>query len=1117
MATVDLLDQDFGSESEGDFNPAPADDSENEDETTQEKRDGQPSESPRGRSPQRSSADLEIEDPDKLPTRSAGNKDKPSKRNEDADAEADVDADGEDEDTVDAMKKGVSGENEGAGDDDEDDDEQDDEEEEEEEERSGHRRKRRKDRTAQALFDVEAEVDEDEDELEDEEDELKEGDGFIADTHPDDLAALPSGRDGDDRRHRELDRRREVEATMDAERQAEELRKRYRRNRGVAAEVSIVPKRLLLPGVDDPNIWGIKCKQGKEREVVFGIIKRIEERAQTRSPLEISAVFERANAMQGYVYVEARSEGEVLKLLDGLSNVYPRSGMVLVPIKEMPDLLRTKKSKPIEVGDYVRIKRGKYTGDLAQVHYVVGSGFEVGIRLVPRLDYGLNEDANAPSVATAATGSHDVAHAIAAIKASALMSGSDPSGAGLNLEGKRKRFAARKAKPKVARPPLRLFSEMEARKKHTKYLSRTPDARTGTWNYLNDTYQDGYLTKELKIHLLQMEAVNPTLEEVARFTSEKEKGADVLDLNSMTVNLKARTANAIYIPGEMVEVYDSDQLGLRGLVTGVHDELVAIEATDGELKGHVIEVPVKGLRKYFREGDHVKVEGGSRFRDEVGMVIKIEDDRVTLLSDSTLKEVTVFNRDVRKAADSGRAGGLGKFDLFDLVQLDPATVGAVVKLDRDSLQVMDQNGSVRTFLPSQISNRLEGRRHAVATDRNGSEIRTDDTVREIGGEGRSGVIRHIHRSFLFVLAETVTENAGLFVVRATNVATVAAKGARPTNSASSGPDLSKMNPALLQAAAMNGSMPPPAPRPMGRDRVLGRTVTIRRGPYKGLLGIVVDATDFEARVELHARSKIVAVPKECLGVKDDRTGQITSYAEFSRGQGQGPGRGRGDGPAGYGGPPSYGGPSSYGGPGSVGGRTPAHQPDEWQGGRTPMAAASHLPARTPGWGAAAGSRTPAAATGFATAMHTGRTPAWKHDALGGRTPGFGIADGGRTPGFGGQTSYGGPGDGGRTPFAMGGMGGMGSKTPGWGTGGQTAYGGLPTYDPYVAGSRTPGQGMAGSWNPAAAGGYAGGGGGSTGGYAGGGGGSTGGGVGGYGGGWQGSRTPGHAPADPSYS
>lgn len=485
---------------------------------------------------------------------------------------------------------------------------------------------------------MEAEVDDDEEE-EDEEDDLKE-DGFIADTHPDDLADLPAGGDVDDRRHRELDRRREVEASLDAERQAKELKQRYGRNRAAPTDSVVIPKRLLLPSVEDPSIWGVKCKPGKEREIVFNLIKRVEERANTRAPLTITSAFEKGKTLAGYVYIEARKQSDVLAALDGLTNVYPRTKMVLVPIKEMPDLLRTTKSKEIELGSYVRIKRGKYQGDLAQVTEVVPNGLEVGLRIVPRLDYGLNEDVNAPTVDSSANGG----------------------------AGKRKRGGAA-ANTIANRPPQKLFSEQDAKKKHSKYLIPSGTGKN-TWTYLNDTYRNGFLEKDFKLQHIITEDVTPTLEEVTKFASGADDGTENLDLNALASTLKASTANAAYIPGDIVEVYDGEQQGVCGKVLSIHGDIVTINATDGDLKGQTIEVPVKGLRKRFREGDHVKVVGGSRFKDETGMVVRIIDDKVTILSDLNLQEVTVFNKDLRKAADAGGASKLGKYELHDLVQLE---------------------------------------------------------------------------------------------------------------------------------------------------------------------------------------------------------------------------------------------------------------------------------------------------------------------------------------------------------------------------------------------------------------------------------------------------------------
>src|SRR5271163_3379544 len=82
-----------------------------------------------------------------------------------------------------------------------------------------------------------------------------------------------------------------------------------------------------------------------------------------------------------------------------------------------------------------------------------------------------------------------------------------------------------------------------------------------------------------------------------------------------------------------------------------------------------------------------------------------------------------------------------------------ALVGCVVKADRESIRVLDQDGSLSTRLPSQIT-KVEERRNAVATDKNGSEIRVGDGIREVGGEGKSGTILHIHRSYLFIHNKT---------------------------------------------------------------------------------------------------------------------------------------------------------------------------------------------------------------------------------------------------------------------------------------------------------------------------------------------------------------------------
>lgn len=806
---------------------------------------------------------------------------------------------------------------------DEDEEEEEDEEEDEDEDDEddvGRPTKRRKQRRNQ-FIDVEAEVDEDDEEEPEEEDDLP-----GEEMHPDDLQELPPGADRDDRMHRELDRKREQQEAMDVEETAARLKERYgRQNRASGSASGIVPQRLLMPSADDPRIWFMKCRPGKEREIIFALQKRIVERQRSREPVQIFSAFERAGtgAMVGKIYVEARRLDDVTAALDGITNVFMGTKPQLIPIEEMPALLRVKKSKTLEPGMYVRPKRGLYANDLAMVEEVEANGTEVKLKLIPRLDYGQTEDANAAAVM-------------------------EPDGQG---GMKRKRVV----QPFKQRPPARLFSETEAKRKHGRYLSKKPTIGN-VWTYQGKEYEEGFYVDFFKVAHLQVEDVNPTLEEVTKFAAATEDGTENLDLAALAATLKAG-AGADYLPGDKVEIFRGEQKGVNGRATQVYNEVIKISVDSGPLAGQVIEAPIKDLRKLFREGDHVKVIGGSKYQDEVGMVVRIrDDDRITILTDSNQQEITVFSKDLREATDSGGVVGASKYDLFDLVQLDASTVACVVKVDRESLRVLDQLGSVRALLPSAVSNKIEKRREgAPATDHQGNEIKPEDTIKEYGGEARQGKVLHVHRGYVFAQSRESRENAGVFVARTNNVLTVAAKGGRV------GPDLTKMNQALK---GPNAGAPLPMPPPMqrGRDRLVGRTVKIKVGPMKAMIGIVKESSDAGALVELHSKNKKLTMPKEKLAVIDPSSGQVIcpNANEFG-----------------------------FGGPRGPPGRGP------------PMGSAT--PSR-PGYGAppmASGGRTPAYAMAGG-----GRTPAWKGD--GGRTPAWQAGGGGQTAyGAGGTTSYGG--------------------------------------------------------------------------------------------------------------
>jgi transcription elongation factor SPT5 len=105
-------------------------------------------------------------------------------------------------------------------------------------------------------------------------------------------------------------------------------------------------------------------------------------------------------------------------------------------------------------------------------------------------------------------------------------------------------------------------------------------------------------------------------------------------------------------------------------------------------------------------------------------------------------------------------------------------------------------------------------------------------------------------------------------------------------------------------------------RGKGQDSLIGKTVRIQAGQWKGYLGTVSDATATHVQVELHSRLKKVMVVRERVAVVGDKFG---ATEEVNHNDMLG-------GPAGFAGAAT----PMHGGMGGIGGATPMH------GGATPI-------------------------------------------------------------------------------------------------------------------------------------------------------------------------------------
>lgn len=145
----------------------------------------------------------------------------------------------------------------------------------------------------------------------------------------------------------------------------------------VVQETKRIPQYLLLPNSSSPRLWIIRVARGKEKEICFRVFNNLTDDASIFSIVAKPDLF-------GYIYIESYTKQAVL---DSLVNIrfVNRTKISAVPLNEMVDVMTIKCVEDIVIGNFVRVKKGKYKDDVGQVIKMVNSEM-VRIRIVPRID-----------------------------------------------------------------------------------------------------------------------------------------------------------------------------------------------------------------------------------------------------------------------------------------------------------------------------------------------------------------------------------------------------------------------------------------------------------------------------------------------------------------------------------------------------------------------------------------------------------------------------------------------------------------------------------------------------------------------------------------------------------
>lgn len=204
------------------------------------------------------------------------------------------------------------------------------------------------------------------------------------------------------------------------------------------------------------------------------------------------------------------------------------------------------------------------------------------------------------------------------------------------------------------------------------------------------------------------------------------------------------------------------------------------------------------------------------------------------------------------------------------------------------------HGKVIECKPTALQKRRENR-NTVALDADQNQIRRRDIVKVTAGPhtGRDGEIKHLYRSLVFLHSRMYTENGGIFVCKTRHL-TLAGGNKSAGNAISPMGGLGFMSPRIQSPMHPGGGAGRGGGRGGGggfrggrgganrvlRDReILGKSIKITGGSYKGAVGIVKDATEATARVELHSSCQTISVDRNHIAVvgAPSKDGSITVY------------------------------------------------------------------------------------------------------------------------------------------------------------------------------------------------------------------------------------------------
>ncbi|KAH6759142.1 global transcription factor group A2 [Perilla frutescens var. frutescens] len=340
--------------------------------------------------------------------------------------------------------------------------------------------------------------------------------------------------------------------------------------------------------------------------------------------------------------------------------------------------------------------------------------------------------------------------------------------------------------------------------------------------------------------------VQPTFDELEKFRQPGESGdGDMSSLSTLFANRK----KGHFMKGDRVIIVKGDLRNLKGWVEKVEEDTVHIKPNEKGLP-KTLAISDKELCKYFEPGNHVKVVSGAT-EGATGMVVSVEGHVVNIVSDTTKELIRVFADNVVESSEvTSGITKIGDYELHDLVLLDDNSFGVIIRVESEAFQVLKgvpERPDVALVRLREIKYKIE--KKIFANDRYKNTLSVKDVVKILDGpcRGKQGPVERIYKGVLFIYDRHHLEHAGFICVKSESCMMVG--GSRANGERNGNSMQSRFNHLRTPPRVPPSPMRPPrgghsnfGGRGGGRghDALIGASVKIRLGHYKGCKGRVKD-------------------------------------------------------------------------------------------------------------------------------------------------------------------------------------------------------------------------------------------------------------------------------------